>query len=59
MHLDSEAVMISTPLDKYETDVYELAESLSRETGLNYSKKKNRVIFLKEEILLKRLGVEE
>jgi hypothetical protein len=39
--------------------VYELAESLSRETGLSYSKKKNRVIFLKEEILLKRLGVEE
>ena len=59
IHLDSEAVMISTPLDKYEADVYELAESLSRETGLDYLKKKNRVIFLKEEILLKRLGIEE
>jgi len=59
IHLDSEAVMISTPLDKYETDVYELAEGLSRETGLDYSKKKNRVIFLKEEVLLKKLGVEE
>jgi hypothetical protein len=57
IHLDSEAVMISTPLDKYEADVYELAEALSRETGLGYSKKKNRVIFPKEEILLKRLGL--
>jgi hypothetical protein len=59
IHLDQEAVMISTPLDKYETDVYELAESLSRETGLDYSKKKNRVIFPKDEKLLKRLGLEE
>jgi len=58
IHLDSEAVMISTPLDKYEGDVYELAESLSRETGLEYSKKKNRVIFPREEKLLARLGIE-
>lgn len=59
IHLDSEAVMISTPLDKYEADVYELAEDLSRETGLSYSKKKNRVVFPKDELLLKRLGVKE
>lgn len=59
IHLDSETVMISTPLDKYEADVYELAERLSRETGLDYTKKKNRVIFLKITELLKRLGVEE
>jgi hypothetical protein len=57
VHLDSESVMISTPLDKYEEDVYELAESLTRETGLDYSKKKNRVIFPKEERLLKVLGL--
>jgi hypothetical protein len=57
VHLDSESVMISTPLDKYEEDVYELAESLARETGLDYSKKKNRVIFPKEERLLKALGL--
>jgi hypothetical protein len=59
VHLDSESVMVSTPLDKYEEDVYELAESLARETGLDYSKKKNRVIFPKDERLLKRLGVKE
>jgi hypothetical protein len=59
IHLDPEAVMISTPLDKYEDDVYELAESLSRETGLDYSKKKNRVIFPKDEQLLERLGIKE
>ena len=51
--------MISTPLDKYEADVYELAENLSRETGLDYSKKKNRVIFLKNEKLLEQLGLKE
>jgi hypothetical protein len=51
--------MISTPLDKYEADVYELAEQLARETGLDYSKKKNRVIFPKEDRLLKVLGVKE
>ena len=59
IHLDPEAVMISTPLDKYEVDVYKLAEDLSRETGLDYSKKKNRVIFLKDEKLLKQLGLKE
>jgi hypothetical protein len=51
--------MISTPLDKYEADVYELAEMLANETGLEYSKKKNRVMFLKEEKLLKVLGIWE
>jgi hypothetical protein len=57
IHLEAETVMISTPLDKYEADVYELAEALGRETGLDYSKKKNRVIFPKDERLLRLLGV--
>jgi hypothetical protein len=57
VHLDTESVMISTPLDKYEEDVYELAEGLARATGLDYSKKKNRVIFPKDERLLKVLGL--
>lgn len=57
IHVDTETVMISTPLDRYEADVYELAEKLGRETGLEYSKKKNRVMFPKEEKLLKTLGL--
>ena len=57
IHLDPEAVMISTPLDKYEGDVYELADGLASETGLDYSKKKNRVIFPKEDRLLQILGI--
>jgi hypothetical protein len=57
IHVDPESVMISTPLDKYEADVYELAEHLAEETGLEYSKKKNRVMFLKDEKLLKTLGI--
>ena len=57
IHIDTETVMISTPLDKYEADVYELAEKLAKKTGLELSKKKNRVMFLKEEKLLKTLGL--
>jgi len=59
IHLDPEEVMISTPLDKYESDVYEIAEQLGKETGLDYSKKKNRVSFPKDPKLLKLLGIKE
>ena len=57
IHIDPEEVMVSTPLDQYEPDVYELAELLSKATGLSYSKKKNRVNFPKDPKLLKLLGV--
>jgi hypothetical protein len=57
IHVDPDGIMISTPLDKYEADVYELADNLARETGLEYSKKKNRVRFLKEAKLLQVLGL--
>ena len=57
IHVGSESVMISTPLDKYEEDIYELAEHLMRETGMEYSKKKNRVIFQKDSPLLNILGI--
>lgn len=57
IHIDTDSVMISTPLDKYEADVYELAEHIAKETGLEFSKKKNRIMFLKDENLLKLLGM--
>ncbi len=57
IHVDPDTIMISTPLDKYEADVYELAEHLANETGLEYSKKKNRVMFMKDEKLLQVLGI--
>lgn len=57
IHIGTESVMVSTPLDRYEPDVYELAELLSVETGLKYSKKKNRVNFPKDLNLLKLLGL--
>jgi len=57
IHIDPEEVMVSTPLDRYESDVYELAELLREKTGLSYSKKKNRVNFPKSLILLELLGV--
>jgi len=59
IHIDPEEVMVSTPLDQYESDVYELAELLHKETGLSYSKKKNRVNFPKASELLKVLGIKE
>lgn len=58
IHIDPEEITISTPLDKYEEDVYGLAEEISRKTGLDYSKKKNRVIFPKVPNLLKLIGLE-
>jgi hypothetical protein len=57
IHIDSEEIMISTPLDQYESDVYELAELISKETGLSCSKKKNRVNFPKDPNLFKLLGI--
>jgi hypothetical protein len=59
IHMDPEAVMISTPLDKYEGDVYDLADHIARETGLDYSKKKNRVVFLNDDRLLALLGIKD
>jgi hypothetical protein len=58
IHIDPEEIMVSTPLDRHEPDVYELAELLSEETGLSYFKKKNRVNFPKDPKLLKLLGIE-
>jgi hypothetical protein len=59
IHIDSETVMVSTPLDRYESDIYELAELLSKESGLSYSQKKNRVLFPKDPKLLELLGIAE
>ena len=57
IHIDPEAIMISTPLDKYEQDVYELAESILEVTGLEFSRKKNRVVFPKDKKLINLLGL--
>lgn len=59
IHIGREDIMVSTPLDRYEPDVYELAERLSKETGLSPSKKKNRVIFPKDPKLLELLGIKK
>jgi len=58
IHIGTEDIMVSTPLDQYESDIYDLAELISEETGLSYSQKKNRVIFPKEAGFLKLLGIE-
>lgn len=58
IHVGTEDVMISTPLDQYESDVYELAERIQRETGMDFSKKKNRVIFPKSSELFQLFSIE-
>jgi len=57
IHIGTEGIMVSTPLDRYGPDVYELAQLLSEETGLSYSKKKNRVNFPNDPKLLELLGI--
>ena len=59
IHVGKEDVMVSTPLDQYEPDVYSLAEYINKETGLMYSRKKNRVVFQKTNMLLELLTVKE
>ena len=58
IHIDSEAVMISTPLDKYEKDVYQIAQQISELTKEKHVKKKNRVVFSKTNKILKLFGIE-
>jgi len=58
IHVGTEGVMISTPLDQYESDVYDLAELISKQTGLGYSKKKNRVIFENDPKLIELFAIE-
>jgi len=57
IHIGTEGIMVSTPLDRYESDIYELAELLRDAASVDYSKKKNRVIFPKDPELLKLLGI--
>jgi hypothetical protein len=58
IHVGTEDVMISTPMDRYERDVYELADLIRNETGLEYSKKKNRVVFPRSPELMELLAVD-
>ncbi len=57
IHVELESIMVSTPLDKYEFDVYELADKITQLTGIEHEKKKNRVSFEKEANLLKLLSI--
>jgi len=58
IHIGSEDIMVSTPMDRYEADVYELAEQINKATGLSFSKKKNRVIFQKDRMLLELFNLD-
>jgi len=57
IHIETDSIMISTPLDKYENSVYKVAQKISREIGEKFLSKKNRVIFSKTNKLLSLLGI--
>ena len=57
IHVGLENIMISTPLNKYQKDVEELAALLEKKTGTKGTRKKNRVRFEKTPVILKELGI--
>lgn len=52
IHVDPEAVMISTPLDEHASLVYEIATQIGSELGIQGVYKKNRVSFSQKEQVL-------
>lgn len=57
IHIGNESIIISTPLDKYQDDVYELAGRIEKMLRLEGFKKKNRVRFEKNDKILDLLGL--
>jgi hypothetical protein len=57
VHVGNESVAISTPMNKYEKDVYELAGLISKKIKQDFSKKKNRAVFKRTVKINKLLGV--
>lgn len=58
IHIGEESILISTPMDKYQEDVYKVAEKIILSTGIEGFKKKNRVRFEKTQEILDLLGLE-
>lgn len=58
IHVDTDTIMISTPMDKYSDDVIAIAKSIENKSGELGSYKKNRVIFKKTENILKVISIE-
>lgn len=57
IHIEPESIMISTPLDKYQQDIFEISNQITSLTKVPHTKKKNRASFPKEPSILKLLGL--
>lgn len=57
IHIGREDITISTPMDKYESDIYELADEIRSLTQSSYTQKKNRAIFSKQNEILTLFGL--
>jgi len=55
IHIDSESVMVSTPLDEHASLVYEMATQLGTGLGIQGVYKKNRVVFAEKEKVVRYL----
>lgn len=57
IHVGTESILISTPLDKYSSDVEGIAHFIEDSTGEKGVRKKNRIRFDKKETILSSLGI--
>lgn len=57
IHVGPEAVMVSTPMDRYAEDVEEVTKKIEQETGIRATRKKNRSIFPVDPPTLKELRI--
>lgn len=59
IHIGLESIMVSTPMDRYENDVFEVAQVLEEKSGIKGVKRKNRVRFEKDDKLLSELSINQ
>lgn len=57
IHIGNESILVSTPIDNYQEDVFLLAEKIGEKIGMYGFRKKNRVRFEKTPKILKELGI--
>lgn len=57
IHVGPEAIMVSTPMDRYAPDVEDVTKKIEKSTGLSAMRKKNRSVFPSAQTILQRLQI--
>lgn len=57
IHIGNDSILVSTPIDKYQNDVYLLSKKIEDKTRIKGFRKKNRVRFEKTPKILIELGI--